>query len=118
GGMCAVPGIVSLESRAEVEYVREIIACVRRLADEQAELHEGEHDVTDVRTRSEPPVLQHEPGHHSIAGECEIPARFSELAPGDVPSPHELRLAVFQRLQHEKIGTLLEPLLPEANTVH
>src|SRR5688500_7440634 len=78
------PRIVALERVVESEDIREIETGVGGLADEEPQVHEGEHDISDVGRRAYAPVLEHQTRHDAIALEREVAARFGELAPGDM----------------------------------
>src|SRR4051812_6917069 len=78
------PGIFALECLVEVENVRELFARVRRLAHEQAKIHEREDDVTDIGAAPHAPVLEDEARHDSEPLQREIATGQRKLFAGDV----------------------------------
>jgi len=118
GCRSSIPRIVALEHGLEIKDVRKIVTSIRGLADQKAKIHEREHDISDIRTRTQPPVIEYEARHYTISCQRQIPARLREFGARDVPPLHELRLAVLERLQNEQIRALVKPLLPKANAVH
>src|SRR6266540_3532737 len=93
----AVPGIVLLEGLVEVVNAEEFVATVLRLAEQEAELHEGEDDIADVGGRFDSPEFENEACHHAVPLQGEIAASASELLPRDVPARGKPRLAVLER---------------------
>jgi hypothetical protein len=87
-----VPGIVALERAIEIENVDEVVLGIRRLADQETELDECEHDITDVTGTANAPVFQHDARHYTVTFEREPATRIGELRPRDVPAFRQLRL--------------------------
>src|SRR3712207_6184293 len=81
-----VPGVVALERLPELEHAHELVARVGREADEEAEVHQREHDVAEVRGAPDAPVVEHLAREDAEAIEREVAARGGELAPADVPA--------------------------------
>ena len=88
----APPGIVAVERLVEAEHIGEIETRVGRLANEEPEIDQREHYITDVRSRAHTPVIQHEASHHTKAVDCEVTTRLRQLAPSDVPPLGQARL--------------------------
>ena len=64
------------------------------------------------------PVLEHHPRHDAEPLQRQVAAREGELAPGDVPTFRQPRLAKLERAEHEEVRVLVEPLLTQADPVH
>src|SRR5687767_2554444 len=99
--VCPAPRILTLEGPIEVEDVGEIVARVGRLAEEESEIDEGEHDIADVGGAAHTPVVQDDPRGQAEALEGEVAAGFGQLTPADVPPFRESGLRVLERLEHE-----------------
>src|ERR1700719_87423 len=74
-----VPGIIAVERVLEVEHAGEIVARVAGLAEQQAKIHQGEHDVPEVGGGCDAPVLEHHPREHTVPLPREIAARLGEF---------------------------------------
>src|SRR5262245_26603849 len=68
------PRIVALERAVEIENIREFVFRVGRLADQQPELDQREHDIADVTGALDAPVLEYHAGHHAVSVKREIAA--------------------------------------------
>src|SRR6185437_4566294 len=112
------PGILPVKGLVEVEHVAEFITRIRWLADEQAEIHEREHDVTQIRGGDHTPVFEHKAGHHTKALEGEVAACFGQFAPGNVTTLGQSGLAEFQSGEHKEIRAFIEARLASPNAVH
>ena len=112
------PGVVALERLVEVEDPEELIARIGRLAHEQLELDEGEHDVADVGGAANAPVLQHDPRQNPKTLQSQVATGERQLTARDVTSLRQPLLAILQRAEHEEIRALVEPLLAQADAVH
>lgn len=114
----APPWIVTLERLIETEDIGEIEPGISGLTDEQPEVDEGEDDISDVGGRAHSPMVEHQASHYAIAIECQVAARFRELAASDVASFRQTRLRELERRKDEEIRMLMEPRLAEPNLVH
>src|SRR6185437_1629732 len=112
------PGVLPVEGLVEIEDVAELIARIRWLADEQAEVHEREDDVAQIRGGDHTPVLEHKPGHHAKTLDGQVAARFGELTAGDVTALRQPGLAELQGGEHEEIRSFIEARLASPNAVH
>ena len=63
-------------------------------------------------------MLQDEAGQHAEAVEGQVAAGEGELAATDVAALGKALLAELEGAEHEQIGTLIEPLLAHADTIH
>src|SRR5687768_17774685 len=96
------PGIIPLESAVEIVDTGEVVAGVVRLAHQEPELHEREDDVTNVRRRTDAPVLEDRSRHDTIAVEREVAAPLGQLLAADVPAFGERGLAVLEGGEDEQ----------------
>src|SRR5512146_1177383 len=112
------PGVLPVKGLVEVEHVAEFIARIRWLADEQAEIHEREDNVAQVRGGDHTPVFEHEPGHHAEALEGEVAAGLCQFTAGNVTALGQPDLAEFQRGEHEEIRSFIEARRASPNAVH
>src|SRR2546423_2254668 len=112
------PGVVAFERLIEIEDGDELFASVRRLAHEQLEVDEGEHDAADVGGAANAPMFQHYPRHDAEPLEGQVPTSESELAAADVAAFGQPLLAVLESAEHEEVRALVEPLFAESNAIH
>ena len=112
------PRIFAFESLLEIEYLAEIISRILRLADEQAEVDECEHNVANIAGAFHAPMLEHEFGSYSETLQCECAAGMRQLRPGNVPPFGEPGLTILERVQHKQIRALVEPRFACAYLIH
>src|SRR5205823_14421746 len=113
----AVPGVIALESQVEIEYVDELVARILGLAEQKAEVDEAEHDVADVGSGADAPVLEDDARHHAVALERQLTARVGQLDAGDVAPHRELGLTHLERGAHEQVRLPVKARLGAGNPV-
>src|SRR5690606_31020144 len=57
--VCDVPGILALERLVEVKDVREVVARILWLTDEQAKIDQGKDNVSNVTGATHTPMIEH-----------------------------------------------------------
>ena len=90
------PRILALKRLIEVEHVDKFFARIGRLAHEQLELDQREHDVADVGAVSQAPMLENQAGHDAKSFERQVATGQGELAARDVAALFEALLAILE----------------------
>src|SRR3954469_4880209 len=101
------PGVHLAEGVGEIVYRLEVGFGIARLGHQQADIHQGEHDSSEVLGPADAPVRQHVGGEEPELLPGEIAAGPGELGPGDVAPGIEPRLEIFDRGEHEEIRALV-----------
>jgi hypothetical protein len=117
-GVRSAPWVFAIECLVEVVHVGEFLARIGRLAHEESEVDQREHDVTNVGGALHSPALEDEARHDAEALAREVAARQRELAAGDVASLGQPLLAELERGQDEEIGALVVSRLAQPDPVH
>src|SRR6476661_5521866 len=102
GAPHAGPAIDVAERLSEVVHPSEVFDLIARLGDEQTDVHQREHDATEVLGAGDAPMGQHGLGEEAelIAGE--VTARPRELGAAHVAPHLEPGLQILDRGEHEE----------------
>src|SRR6266704_269552 len=101
------PAVAGPEHVREVVHVIEVLGLVARLAREQPDVDEREHDAPEVLGAQDAPVPQHRRREQPELLEREIAARPGELGPAQMAACRQLALRVLQGRQHEQVAPLV-----------
>src|SRR4051812_29587118 len=107
GAAHSLPGVDLAEGVGEIVYRLEVGFGIARLGDQQADVHQGEHDSPEILGPADAPVRQHVGGEEPELLPGEIAAGPGELGSGDVAPGLESRLEIFDRREHEEIRALV-----------
>src|SRR5688572_16760564 len=88
------PRIVAAERLIEAKDVVEVVERIVRLTQQHPEVHQREHDVPDIRGRTDSPMLENEARHHPEALERQIPAARRQFLSRDMAAFIETLLAI------------------------
>src|SRR5213593_780772 len=101
------PPVADPEHLREVVNVVEVLELIARLAGEQPDVDQREHDAPEVRRGRDPPVPQHRRREQPELLEREIPAGPRELRPRQVAPRGQALLRVLKGRQHEQVAALV-----------
>src|SRR5947209_3216577 len=101
------PAVPGPEHLREVVDALEVLRLVGRLAGEEPDVDQQEHDAPQVLGVADVPVAEHRGGEQPELLQREVAARPCELRAGEVAPRRELRLRVLERRQHEHVAALV-----------
>src|SRR3989441_503023 len=101
------PAVPSPEHLREVVDALEVLRLVGRLAGEEPDVDQQEHDAPQVLGAPDVPVGEHGGREQPELLQREVAARPRELRAREVTARRELRLRVLERRQHEHVAALV-----------
>src|SRR2546426_538272 len=100
------PAVPGPEHLREVVDALEVLRLVGRLAGEEPDVDQQEHDAPQVLGAADVPVSEHGGGEQPELIQREVAARPRQLRAGEVATRRKLRLRVLERRQHEHVAAL------------
>src|SRR5881397_1312766 len=100
------PAVPGPEHLREVVHALEVLRLVGRLAGEEPDVDQQEHDAPQVLGAADIPVSEQGGGEQPELIQREVAARPRQLGAGDVATRRKLRLRVLERRQHEHVAAL------------